>query len=171
MHAASSSEQLRPKRRNFLVAAIYALMSLVAAALGFPALLYLFVPPSKKKEGAWVDAGTLEQLESNRPVEVTFRRNRIDGWKVFSEKASAWVVKRKGSQVTAFSPTCTHLGCAYHWEDSRNQFVCPCHGSYFSIDGEVIAGPAPRPLDQVEVKLEGNRVWLGPVQLSREKPS
>jgi menaquinol-cytochrome c reductase iron-sulfur subunit len=146
-------------------------MSLVAAGLGLPALLYLFVPPRKKNEGAWVDAGTLEQLESNRPVEVTFRRNRIDGWKVFSEKASAWVVKAKDSQVTAFSPTCTHLGCAYHWEDSRNQFVCPCHGSYFSIEGEVIAGPAPRPLDQFEVKLEGNRVWLGPVHLSGEKPA
>src|SRR5215831_9742462 len=130
MNPASLPEELTPKRRNFLLTAIYGLMSLVMAALGLPALLYLFVPPRKKQEGTWVDAGTLEQLESDKPVEVTFRRNRIDGWKVFSEKASAWVVKKKDTQVTAFAPACTHLGCAYHWEDSRNQFVCPCHGSY-----------------------------------------
>jgi menaquinol-cytochrome c reductase iron-sulfur subunit len=171
MNPASFPEELTPKRRDFLTTAIYGLMSLITAGLGLPALLYLFVPPRRKQEGAWVDAGTLEQLESDRPVEVTFRRNRTDGWKVFSEKASAWVVKKKDSQVTAFAPACTHLGCAYHWEDSRDQFVCPCHGSYFSIDGEVIAGPAPRPLDQFEVKLEGNRVWLGPMHVSQEKPA
>ena len=168
MSTTAFPEESASKRRGFLLTVIYGLTSLVMTGLGVPAALYLFVPPRAKKQGVWVDAGTLDQFESDRPKEVTFRRNRLDGWKVFSEKATAWVVKANDSHLTAFSPSCTHLGCAYHWEDSRDQFVCPCHGSYFSIDGKVIAGPAPRPLDQLEVKLEGNRVWLGPVHPSEE---
>jgi len=171
MDPASVPEELTPKRRDFLTTAIYGFMSLVAAGLGFPALLYLFVPPRKKQEGAWVDAGTLEQLESDRPVEVTFRRNRVDGWKVFSEKASAWVVKKKDSQVTAFAPACTHLGCAYHWDNAKRDFECPCHSSVFAVNGAVVSGPAPRPLDRYEVKLERSRVWLGAIQKSEEAES
>ena len=47
--------------------------------------------------------------------------------------------------MVAFNPACTHLGCAYHWDESPNNFVCPCHASVFSIDGKVLVGPAPRP--------------------------
>jgi Rieske Fe-S protein len=38
--------------------------------------------------------------------------------------------------IVAFGPQCTHLGCAYHWNDSKDQFVCPCHNSFFSIEGK-----------------------------------
>jgi quinol---cytochrome c reductase iron-sulfur subunit, bacillus type len=159
------------ERRSILLAAIYGFVSLISTGLGIPALLYLFVPPRARNQGAWIDAGTVDQFEPNKPQEITLRRNRVDGWKVSSEKATAWVVKSDKAEVTAFSPWCTHLGCAYHWEESRDQFVCPCHGSYFSMDGQVIAGPAPRPLDRYDVRIEGTRVWLGAVRPSDEAKS
>ena len=48
-----------------------------------------------------------------------------------------------------FSPICPHLGCRYEWhgELSPPKFQCPCHGSQFNLDGEHLAGPAPRGLD------------------------
>jgi menaquinol-cytochrome c reductase iron-sulfur subunit len=109
-----------------------------------------------------VDAGSISELEMDTPQVVTFRRNRVDGWKVSSERASAWVIRHSTGGVSAFSPICTHLGCAYRWEETRREFMCPCHGSWFDISGKVIAGPAPRPLDEYEVKVDRDRLWLGP---------
>jgi len=45
------------------------------------------------------------------------------------------------------SPICPHLGCRPAWNDGANRFQCPCHGSQFSLDGEHLAGPAPRGMD------------------------
>jgi menaquinol-cytochrome c reductase iron-sulfur subunit len=87
---------------------------------------------------------------------------------VISEKSTAWVVKRADKTVTAFGPQCTHLGCAYHWEEGKNEFLCPCHSSVFSVEGKVVSGPAPRPLDRYEVKVEGNHLMVGKLQQSQE---
>jgi menaquinol-cytochrome c reductase iron-sulfur subunit len=138
----------------------------IFAAFGVPAFLYLFLPPRGRKREQWVDAGALPETTSDLPQEVTFRRNRVDGWKIFSENASAWVIKKPDGSITAFSPWCTHLGCAYHWDSSQHDFACPCHGSRFSLDGKVLVGPALRPLDRYDVKIEGKRMWLGPIQKS-----
>jgi menaquinol-cytochrome c reductase iron-sulfur subunit len=156
-------------RRNFFLLVIYGAWAAIAAALGIPAFAYLFFPPLARKESEWTEAGDVSQLDPNVPEEVVFRHNRVDGWKVFSEKTSAWVVKGADGRITAFAPQCTHLGCAYHWEEQRQQFVCPCHSSVFAKDGRVVAGPAPRALDWVEVKMEGSKFLLGPVHKGEEK--
>lgn len=54
----------------------------------------------------------------------------------------------------ALSRTCTHLGCSVPWDAEKNRFVCPCHGSTFSMTGEVLSSPAPRPLDFYPVRIE-----------------
>ena len=153
-------------RRGFLSAAISGLVAAIGAGLGFVALPYLFVPSRQPGQEGWTDAGELSNLEPGTPSEIAFARLRIDGWDASALKASAWLVKQPGGGITAFSPACTHLGCAYRWSRTRNEFQCPCHGSRFAIDGRVLGGPAPRPLDRYQVKLAGNRVWLGPIEPS-----
>lgn len=148
-------------RRSFFIAAIYGIWTVIACALGIPALVYLFLPPKARKEDEWVEIGDTTKLAPDTPVEMVFRRTRVDGWKVTSEKSTAWVVKHAGNGVTAFGPQCTHLGCAYHWDDSKNEFLCPCHNSLFAIDGKVVSGPAPRPLDRYDTKIEGSKLLLG----------
>src|SRR5258706_13264487 len=108
-----------PTRRDFYVCAIYGLWAVITAALGLPALIYLFLPPKAKREDEWVEAGDVAKLPPNSPVELAFRRNRVDGWKVYSEKSTAWVGRQPDSSVIAFGPQCTHLGCAYHWDDAK----------------------------------------------------
>jgi cytochrome b6-f complex iron-sulfur subunit len=58
----------------------------------------------------------------------------------------------------ALSRTCTHLGCSVPWDREKNKFVCPCHGSTFSMSGEVLTAPAPRPLDTYPVRIENGIV-------------
>jgi menaquinol-cytochrome c reductase iron-sulfur subunit len=156
----------KPDRRAFYLTVIYGLWGLISAAIAVPAAVYLFFPPRAKKGGEWVEAADLTQLKDKEPEEVVFRRNRVDGWKVTSEKSSAWLVKMSDKEVIAFAPQCTHLGCAYHWDERRKDFICPCHTSAFSIDGQVLGGPAPRPLDRYAVKLNGSKILLGGVERS-----
>jgi len=58
----------------------------------------------------------------------------------------------------ALSLRCTHLGCSINWEESKKSFVCPCHSSSFSIDGDVLNPPAPKALDYFPVKIENGIV-------------
>jgi len=155
-------------RRRFQLGAIYGLMSLIGMALGVPAGVYLLFPPKSRKEEEWVEATDLATLEKGVPEEVVFRRNRVDGWKVSSEKTSAWVMKKSDTEVVAFAPQCTHLGCAYRFEERRKTFLCPCHTSNFDMDGKVIDGPAPRPLDRYQVKIQNGKLLLGPIQKAPE---
>lgn len=154
-------------RRSFYIGAIYGIWGAIAAALGLPAIVCLFFPPTARQENEWVEAGAISKLAVDSPVEMTFRRNRVDGWKILSEKSTAWVVKEADNQVVAFGPQCTHLGCAYHWEDGKNVFLCPCHSSLFSVDGKVVSGPAPRPLDRYDIKVQGNKLLIGELRQSQ----
>lgn len=159
-----AADDLSPTRRSFYIRFIYGVMSAIGVALAAPAAIYLLFPPKTKKESEWVEATDLSQIPAGTPTEISFQHNRVDGWKVTSEKATAWVVKKPDGQVVAFAPNCTHLGCAYHWDEPTRHFVCPCHTSAFSIDGQVLAGPAPRPLDRYAVRVDGNKLQLGSIE-------
>jgi menaquinol-cytochrome c reductase iron-sulfur subunit len=154
-------EPQKTTRRSFYSAAINGLGALITAALALPAAAYLLIKPKSQKQGAWVDAADLNQLQIKKPEEVVFRRTRIDGWRVVNEKTTAWVVRMDDQNVVAYTPQCTHLGCAYHWDEQQKNFLCPCHTSVFSIDGKVLSGPAPRPLDRFETRVDNGKLLIG----------
>ena len=162
------AEEQVEQRRGFLIGSITAMMGAITAALGLPALGYLFVPAREKKAQNWIEAADMTKLMINQPEQVIFNRVRRDGWKTVTEKAAAWVVKTGEQQVVAFSPVCTHLGCAVSWNPGDKTFACPCHTSSFSPDGKVAAGPAPRPLDRFDVRVDGIKILLGEVKKSAE---
>ena len=160
-----------PGRRRFHIAVLNTLGAALGALLGIPAVVYLLAPTKAPKQSDWADAGDIAAISPNQPLEVAFRRNRVDGWKVVSEKLTAWLVKSSDGKVTAFGPQCTHLGCAYHWDERGSRFVCPCHNSFFSVDGKVITGPAPRPLDRYQVRVDGGKLLIGEIAKAPENPA
>jgi menaquinol-cytochrome c reductase iron-sulfur subunit len=155
-------------RRAFYLAAIYALGGIISLALAIPTAIYLLVTPRTSKSTGWIDAGDISQIKPGTPALLTFQESRLDGWRSVTEQKICWVVKTPENKVLAFGPQCTHLACAYRWADDQNKFVCPCHGSEFSIDGKVLMGPASRPLDQYATKIENNRLQIGELKESAE---
>jgi menaquinol-cytochrome c reductase iron-sulfur subunit len=148
-------------RRRFLTRAIQGLGALITAALALPAAAYLLTPGRRGAAGAWVEAARLDDLPLRVPEEIVFRRTRVDGWKIVNEKSTAWVVRLNENEVAAYNPQCTHLGCAYHFNAGIGEFVCPCHTSNFSLEGQVLTGPAPRALDRYEVRIDAGKVLIG----------
>ncbi|MFI1987944.1 Rieske (2Fe-2S) protein [Actinoplanes sp. NPDC020271] len=58
----------------------------------------------------------------------------------------------------AFTKVCTHQGCEVN-EVKGGTINCPCHGAKFSIeDGSVKGGPAPKPLAETKVKVDGDKI-------------
>ena len=157
-----SSEQ--PSRRRFYLAVIYGLWALIGAALAIPAAIYLLLPPKLVRREEWTEVGDIGSLTLMQPEEMSFQRVRKDGWKLITEKTTAWVTRVSDSEVVAYTPTCTHLGCAYHWDEKNKNFLCPCHTSAFGLDGKVLSGPAPRALDRYLVKIDGSRIFVGGVK-------
>ena len=60
------------------------------------------------------------------------------------------VYRDEDGSVTRLSPICTHMGCKVAWNDAERSWDCPCHGSRFTPEGDVMGGPAERALDKIE---------------------
>ena len=150
-------------RRSLLIGALCGIPLLIGGTLAASVSNYLFGRQPTQK-GSWADAGDISDIQSGEPFQLRFERAVVDGWKIRNEKSSAWVIVDNERNVTAFSPRCTHLGCAYRWQAEKKLFSCPCHGSTFNVKGDVVTGPASRPLDRYPTKLEDNRLWLGPLK-------
>jgi len=147
-------------RRNFMVRTIVGIGVFIAAALAIPFGGFGILPAFRKKGTDWSDAGTLSDLEGDEPQERRFSQIVKSGWQEEKQERSIWIVKRQDNTVSAYAPNCPHLGCGYRWSAADRRFKCPCHGSVFDINGKVLSGPSPRPLDTLEVKQEGGNVLV-----------
>ncbi len=93
----------------------------------FPNILY--EPPKSYKIG--------------RPQDYPEGVNFLSDRKIF--------LVRQGSLYKVISAVCTHLGCTPRWEETKNQWECPCHGTIFNDKGIKVSGPAPKPLPWYDI--------------------
>jgi len=81
--------------------------------------------------------------------------------KLDSEKSIKIFLVKQNNSIIALSPVCTHLGCFVNFDRTLNEFICPCHGGRYSIDGEVLSGPPKQALHRLPVKIEDDKIFIG----------
>jgi len=130
----------QPTRRGFLD---LLLSTTAVAALGsvlYPVLRYM-KPLPQAGAGAPVALGTEDIQKLDREKFVIVRMG----------PARVIVFEDPSRRVRALSARCTHEGCTVKYLPQESYISCACHNGRFDIDGRVISGPPPRPLQQYDV--------------------
>ena len=125
-------------RREFLLKAGWACFYVFLGGWVLSNLRYLF--PNVLYEASLT-------FKAGRPAEYALGVS--DRWK---KAHRAWIIRTRDGFYAVWS-RCTHLGCTPNWFDAEARFKCPCHGSNFNINGDVLAGPAPKPLWRCAIRL------------------
>lgn len=147
-------------RRRFLKLAVGVLAAVNGLVLGIPVAAALFGPARKRKKAVWFAVAEVGPLPQNQPVELKFEAEAEDAFHHSRALYSVWVIKHAAGSATVFSPLCTHLDCRFIWNSGTGHFECPCHASAFAVDGKVLSGPAPRPLDRFDYRIENGRLFV-----------
>lgn len=89
---------------------------------------------------------------------AVFRAGRVEDYPTgtvsekWKKEQKVWIVHGQEG-LYALVSICTHLACTPNWFGEERLFKCPCHGSVFTPEGDVVAGPAPEPLYRVPIRL------------------
>lgn len=157
---AKAISSIETTRRRFLIAIMVAASFLISVMLVIPFIGALVRSKFGSQKQKWVKVANMQSIPGNEPVRLNFIQREQDAYLEQKAVHSVWVVKHSTSEATVYSPVCPHAGCYYNWNDRLRHFECPCHGSVFQIDGPVISGPAPRPLDTLPVKVEDGALFV-----------
>lgn len=84
-------------------------------------------------------------FEPSRRFKADHPEDYPDETFTFIEEVRLFIV-RKGNSYRAVSALCPHLGCTVNLTAGEYPFLCPCHGSHFQENGDVVSGPSPRGL-------------------------
>ena len=129
------------ERRRMLFAVLG--LAPAAAALGTTGCAPASAPaePALRVELAYLREGErVRVMMGDRPVEM----------------------RRTGDRVSARSLWCTHMGCEVGWSESKQRYLCPCHGGEFDAQGVPVDGPPKAPLHVLEVTVADGVVTVQP---------
>ena len=163
-----SVETRRPFIISFLAGFFGVLVGIVpVAAGGFAYLSPIF---RKQKGGDGLPQLRVASLsgipEDGQPRRFPIIAERDDAWTHYQPAPIGSVYLRRvpgQAKPECFSATCPHLGCMVDFKADSQEYQCPCHNSFFTIDGARIdpaSCPSPRNLDQLEVEVKGTEVFV-----------
>lgn len=156
-------------RRSFLARSLGWVTAAIGASLAAMGLGAIAAPALRKNPDQWNPVGRPgdpgpgepDLAVEGEPILTSFTTLVQDAYMAAAPQKVPVFVLNQGGEYTIFDVRCTHLGCPVYWDDKAQTFDSPCHGGVFGKEGDVIAGPPPRPLDRYEVKLEGGVLYAG----------
>jgi len=143
-------------RRSFLGVLLGFGSVVVGAALSVPLIRFALHPLlTTTTEIGWSDIGKTEEFASlTAPMKRLITVEQRDGWRKIVSEKPIYILPMKDGLIRVLSPICPHLGCSIPWNETKQEFICPCHSAVFGKDGSRISGPAPRAMDDLESKIE-----------------
>jgi menaquinol-cytochrome c reductase iron-sulfur subunit len=163
----SSFRESTVPRRRFLEFCTNALLTVLGLLVIVPGFAYFLAPlrnrlRKTKADSSFQSAGTLDSLPVGQWKLVSFETLDQDGWEKVRGRHAVWVRRESGTvnEIRVLSPICPHLGCPINWQPDRQEFLCPCHGGRFDVQGQQIAGPPPRAMDPIEFHIENGQLLV-----------
>ncbi len=134
-----AEKKKRISRNEFLglawIASVFALVGQASVAF-----IQFFQPQIKEGDfGGKVNAGKVAEFNAGSVSHI--------------QKGRFFISHLEGEGLLAIWHRCTHLGCTVPYREDEARFNCPCHSSIFNNKGEVLSGPAPRPLDIFPIEI------------------
>jgi cytochrome b6-f complex iron-sulfur subunit len=145
-----TDHEAKVERRGFLKILNSLLAAVGLTAIVGPAIAYFW--PSKLEEmpSEPVSAGSEGSIPVGEAKTVRFGRY------------PALVINTPKRGIVAYSAVCTHFACLVKWNPEIDKIECPCHEGYFSaVDGSVISGPPPTPLEEILVTIVDGNILIG----------
>ena len=109
-----------------------------------------FVDPPAVPEAAVneVAAGKVQDLKVNSGKIVKFGSRPV------------LLIRSGETEWRAFSAVCTHLNCTVQYKEDAHVIWCACHNGTYDLNGSVVSGPPPKPLEEYVVRLRGEEVFV-----------
>lgn len=141
-------------RKEFLQSTGKLITGLCAAGWLFSGCNALYYATATEENG---------QLRIRKKEFLTIKNNHTSERKFIlihphSHSAPIGILKRDEDQYIATLLECTHRGCELH--PGGNIYTCPCHGSEFSMEGEVLQGPAEKDLKTFEISTDHENIYI-----------
>ena len=136
-------------RRDFLKIIKRGLAATGLTALFGPFLAYFYPPSLEEMPAEAVSVGMLDEFKPGESVTVPFGRYPA-------------LVIHTTDGIKAYSAVCTHFACICKWDKEEEVIFCPCHEGYFEpLEGGVISGPPPLPLEAIQVAIIDGEIMIG----------
>lgn len=114
----------------------------------YPLLKYLTPPRIPEANISSIRVGSLEDFSEGSGTIFQFGRE------------AGILIRLEENDFKAFTATCTHLSCIVQYRQDLNQIWCACHNGRFDLTGRNVAGPPPRPLEEFDVHVGEDEVWV-----------
>jgi Rieske Fe-S protein len=133
-------------RRNLLRWLLGGGLSASLVSFLYPAFKFMNPPDIPEASVNEAPAGKVQDLKPNTGKIVKFGSLPVI------------LVRTSETEWRAFSAICTHLNCTVQYKESSHQIWCACHNGLYNLNGQVVSGPPPRPLEQYSVHIRGDEV-------------
>jgi Rieske Fe-S protein len=147
---------MEKSRREFIKKALYGMLALLGLGFMAPGIKMFSPLGERKKELIFFPLVPEDDIPRSgvKKGELVYTASGRE------RKARVFIVSSY-EKLTVLSATCSHLGCLVNYSKEKGEFLCPCHGGRYDLNGKNIAGPPPAPLSLIPAKIENGMVLVG----------
>ena len=161
-----ATEDNQGERRGFIKFLCIVIGGIVSA-VPFGAGIWAYINPLTREKGVdgdgFLKITSLDAIpDDGTPAKFSVIADKEDAWNKFKNiSVGAIYLRKEAGKVKALHTVCPHLGCFIDYRSSKSDFFCPCHNSNFKLDGSIVSGVSPRPMDPLEIEIRNKvEVWV-----------